>query len=125
MGPVNAHAPPGWPASVPPPDVEGWRRRAVGWLLDLCPPDYRGYPVLTRYPAALARLAAHHVTAQLHAQQQATATVRADLAGQVPPAAVEAVLEALEAEQARLLAAQRAVRLVEEALRGRRFVPRL
>lgn len=122
---MTAQAPPGWPRGVPPPDAEGWRRRAVGWLLDQCPADYRSYPVLQRHPVALARLAALHVTAQVEAQRRATATVRADLRGQVSAGVVDEVLEALDAEQARLLAAQRAVGLVEDALRGRRYVPRL
>lgn len=122
---MTPHAPPGWPAAVPPPDVDGWQRRAVGWLLDLCPADYRGYPVVARHPVVLARLAAHHVEASLDAQRRATATVRGDLRDHVPPQVLDEVLETLDVEQARLLAARRAVGLVEEALRGRRYVPRL
>lgn len=122
---MTPHAPPGWPAPVPPPDVEGWRRRAVGWLLDLCPPEYRGYPVVTRQPVVLARLAARHVEASLEAQRRATATARVDLRDHVPPQVLDELLETLDVEQARLLASRRAVALVEEALRGRRFVPRL
>jgi hypothetical protein len=38
---------------------------------------------------------------------------------------VEAAVQAWQAEDARLLALRRAVGLVEEALRGRRFVARL
>lgn len=120
-----AHAPPGWPPAVPPPDAEGWRRRAVGWLLDLCPADYRAYGVLTRHPVVLARLAVAHVDAGLAAHRRTTATLRADLHGEVPPGVVDEVLAVLDAELVRLLEAQRAARLVEEALRGRRFVPRL
>jgi hypothetical protein len=41
------------------------------------------------------------------------------------PDTVEAALLAWQAEEARLLAERRAVQLVEEALRGRRFVARL
>ena len=122
---MTAHAPPGWPRQVPPPEVAGWERRAVAWMLDLCPPDYRGHPVLGRHPAVLARLTALHVAAQAEAQRRATATVRADLRDQVPPPVMEQVLEVLDVEHARLLAAARAVTLVEEALRGRRYVPRL
>jgi hypothetical protein len=124
-GGVSAHVPPGWPPSVPPPEAEGWRRRAVGWLLDLCPADYRRYDVLARHPVVLARLASHHVAAQLDAQQRATATVRADLRGHVAPQVIDEVLQTLDVEQARLLQARRAVDLVERALRGRRYVPRL
>jgi hypothetical protein len=97
----------------------------VAWLLDLCPPDYRGHDVLRRHPAALARLAAHHVAAGLDAQRRATATVRADLAGRLDARATEEVLEVLDVEQVRLTEAQRAVALIEGALRGQRYVPRL
>lgn len=122
---MSVAVPPGWPRAVPPPVAEGWQRRAVGWLLDLCPPEYRGHPVLQRHPVVLAHLAAHHVAGQVEAQRRAAATLRAELSGQVPPAAVEEALEVLDAEEARLLAARRAVQLVADALRGRRYVPRL
>lgn len=124
-GVVTVAVPPGWPKAVPPPEVDGWQRRAVGWLLDLCPPDYRGAAVLQRHPVVLAHLAAHHVEGQVEAQRRAAATLRAALAGQVPPAVVEEALEVLDAEEARLLDARRGVRLLADALRGRRYVPRL
>ncbi|SDQ49799.1 hypothetical protein [Quadrisphaera sp. DSM 44207] len=117
--------PPGWPAAVPPPGAEGWEHRAASWLLDLCPPEYRAQPVLVRHPVVLARLAHHHVAAQAQAHRRAVATLRADLDGAVAPGVVERALTALDHEQARLLAAVRGVRLLEEALRGRRHVPRL
>ncbi|MGZ4627202.1 MAG: hypothetical protein ACXV3S_13090, partial [Kineosporiaceae bacterium] len=98
---------------------------ALNWLLDLCPPDYRGYSVLPRHPAVLAWLAGHHVEGQLHATRRALATARAELAGVVPPPAVAEALEVVESEEARLLAAQRGLLLVGQALRGVRFVPRL
>ncbi len=97
----------------------------MAWLLDQCPPEYRGYAVLSRFPVALARLAAHHMRAGADGARRALASVRADLAGVVPPPGVEAVVEVLEAEQVRLMAVERAVALVEEALRGHRYVPRL
>lgn len=123
--PGRVQAPAGWPAGVRPPGAPDWERTAVGWLLDECPPDYRGIDVLRRYPVALAWLAAHTVAAEQQACRRALATARADLADAVPPPAVAQVLEALELRSARLLAVERAVRLVGEALRGRRFAPRL
>jgi hypothetical protein len=35
----------------------------MGWLLDLCPPEYRSYPALRRHPVVLARFAVLHVEA--------------------------------------------------------------
>ncbi|HQR28334.1 MAG TPA: hypothetical protein PLP61_14930 [Nocardioides sp.] len=42
-----------------------------------------------------------------------------------PPGVVEAAVEAWLTEEARLQGVRRAVGLVEEAVRGRRFAPRL
>jgi hypothetical protein len=116
--------PPGWPREVRPPGTPEWERSASAWLFDLCPPDYRGYAVLRRHPRALARLAAHHVEGSRRACAAALAAARAEL-GDLDARTLTEVLETLETEQARLLAAGRAVGLVEDALRGLRYIPRL
>jgi hypothetical protein len=121
----RAAVPPGWPAAVRPPGAPHWEATALNWLFDLCPADYRGYPVLSRYPALLAWLAGHHLEGQLHATRRALATARSGLADLLPPPAVAEALEVVESEEARLLAAQRALALVGQALRGVRFIPRL
>jgi hypothetical protein len=102
-----------------------WERSAVGWLFDLCPPDYRAHEVLRRHPVVLARLAREHCLAGVEAARLGLASVRADLAGVVPPEAVEATVGAYEREGARLARAAVAVGLVEDALKGERWVPRL
>ena len=117
--------PPGWPAAVPPPETPQWERAAVAWLLDLCPADFRAYPVLARHPQALARLTALHVQGAAEACRRGLASARAELGSTLPPPALAEVIEALEAEQARLVAAGRGVVLVEQALLGRRYIPRL
>ena len=117
--------PPGWPAAVQPPGAEGFERTAAAWLFDLCPPDYRAHDVLRRHPVVLARFAAEHVAAGVMAAREGLARARADLADVVPPEVVAAAVAAYEREGDRLAAPARAVGLVEEALRGRRFVPRL
>ena len=117
--------PPGWPAEVRPPGAPDWERTAVGWLFDLCPPDYRAHEVLRRYPVVLARFAAEHVSAGADAARRGLATVRADLHDVVSADVVDAAIGAYEREGARLARTARAVRLVEEALRGRRFVAKL
>ncbi|WP_344553885.1 hypothetical protein, partial [Pseudokineococcus marinus] len=116
-------APAGWPAEVPPPGAPGWERRAAAWLLDACPPDYRGHPVLARQPRVLARLAVLHSAAQLDGLRRAVATLRADLSGAVGPRVVDEALEALEAERLRLLDVERGAVLVEQALGGASVVP--
>ena len=117
--------PPGWPAEVRPPDTPDWERTAVAWLFDLCPPDYRAHEVLRRHPVVLARFAAHHVQAGVEAARRGLGTTRDELRGLASPETVAAALAAYEREGARLVVASRAVSLVEDALRGRRFVARL
>ncbi|EKA62054.1 hypothetical protein B277_04277 [Janibacter hoylei PVAS-1] len=107
------------------PRCGGWQPAAVSWLLDLCPPDYRGHAVLRRHPAALAWLADLHVAAQVDAMRQAYRTVRVDLAESLPDGTIDALLVALEHEGLRLRSAQRSILLIREALDGSVFVDRL
>jgi len=117
--------PPGWPEPVRPPGSPEWERTAVAWLFDLCPPDYRAYEVLRRHPQVLARFAARHVQAGVAAAREGLATARDELRVVVPTEVVGAAVSAYEREGARLMATSRALALVEEALRGRRFVQKL
>lgn len=117
--------PPGWPEQVRPPGSPEWERSASGWLFDLCPPDYRAHDVLRHHPVVLARFAARHVTSAAEAARQGLAAARAELRDVADPATVAAAVAAWEREGARLVGTQRAVGLVEEALRGRRFRARL
>ncbi len=118
-------APPGWPRQVRPPGAPGWEHTAVAWLLDICPPEYRSYPVLRRHDVVLARFAVLQVEACQAAVQRGLSEARGVLRDVAGHDTVEAAVEAWQAESARLLAERRAVGLVEEALRGRRFVARL
>ena len=97
----------------------------MAWLFDLCPPDYRAYDVLRRHPQVLARFAARHVQSGVEAAREGLATVRHELRDVVPTETVSAAVSAYEREGARLMATARALALVEEALRGRRFVQKL
>jgi hypothetical protein len=118
-------APPGWPAEVRPPDAPGWEHTAANWLLDLCPPDYRAYAALRRHVVVLARFAVLHVEASQAACRRGLSEARADLRDVALPDVVEAAVQTFQREEARLVACRRAVGLVEEALRGRRYVARL
>ncbi len=73
---VEAFAPPGWPRRVRPPGAPGWERSAVAWLLDICPPEFRGYPVLRRHDVVLARFAVLHVEACQAAVQRGLSEAR-------------------------------------------------
>jgi hypothetical protein len=97
----------------------------VSWLLDICPPEYRSYPVLRRHDVVLARFAVLHVEACQAAVRRGLSEARAELRDVTGQDTVEAAIEVWHTEAARLLAERRAVGLVEEALRGRRFVARL
>jgi hypothetical protein len=121
----QARTPPGWPAVVPPPGVPDWEQAASEWLLDQCPADFRAYPVLRRHPVALAWLAGRQVEGARQALARALGQARAELGEALAPGVLEQVLQTLEREQARLLATARGVHLIEQALRGHRYIPRL
>ena len=122
---VQLVAPPGWPRAVRPPGAPGWEHTAVAWLLDICPPEYRSYPVLRRHDVVLARFAVLHVEACQAAARRGLSEARAELRDVTDQDTVEAAISTWHTEAARLLAERRAVGLVEEALRGKRFVARL
>jgi hypothetical protein len=110
---------------VPPPGVTDWEQAAGEWLIDLCPADFRGYPVLRKHPLALAWLAGQHVEGARQAMARALSRLRTDLSASLQPPVLEELIQALEQEQARLLAAARGVALLDQALRGQRYIPRL
>jgi hypothetical protein len=118
-------APPGWPREVRPPDTPDWERTAAAWLLDLCPADYRRYDGLRRHVVVLARFAVLHVEAAQAACRRGLSEARADLGQVAELSVVEAAVQTFQLEEARLLGVRRAVGLVEDALRGRRYVARL
>jgi hypothetical protein len=118
-------APPGWPPQVRPPDAPGWERTAVEWLLDLCPSEYRRFTGLRRHVVVLARFAVLHVEAQQAATRRGLSEVRSDLRDVAEDPVIEAAVQTFLLEDARLVGVRRAVGLVEEALRGRRYRARL
>jgi hypothetical protein len=110
---------------VHPPGSEDFESTAVGWLLDVVPPDYRLHGVLRRYPVALATMARYHSKACVEGARQGYRTARTELAGALPPHAIDTVLAAYRKEGARLAATAEAVDLVERALRGEVFTPKM
>ena len=122
---MATYTPPGWPAGVHPPGSDDFESTAVGWLLDIVPPDYRLHGVLRRYPVALATMARYHSRACVEGARQGYRTARTELAGALPPHAIDTVLAAYRKEGARLAATARAVGLVERALRGEIFTSKM
>lgn len=122
---MTAFAPPGWPDGVRPPGAPEWESGAVAFLFDCCPADFRSYAVLRRHPLVLARFAAHFVAGQARSAQEGLAGIRTSLRSEVAPDVVEAAAEAWLEQAARLSRTKRAVGLVEGALRGQQFRPRL
>lgn len=118
-------APPGWPDPVRPPDAPDWERTAQNWLLDICPPEYRSYPALRRHLVVLARFAVLHVEASQAAVNRGLSEARGELRAVADETVVESAVQTWQREAARLIGVRRSVGLVEEALRGRRYVARL
>ena len=123
--PEPAYTPPGWPSRVRPPGTPDWETTAAAFLLDCCPSDFRGYPVLRRHPVVLARFAAEFVESQVRASADGLAGVRTSLADFVAPEVVQSAAEAWAEQGARLVQVRREVGMVEEALRGKVFVRKL
>jgi hypothetical protein len=107
------------------PGAPDWERTAVNWLLDITPPEYRAYPGLRRHPAVLARFAVLHVEAGQAAVNRGLSEARGLLRDVAGEAEIAAALDIWQRESARLIGVRRAVGLVEEALRGRRYVARM
>lgn len=122
---VSVYVPPGWPPQVRPPDAPDWEQSAASWLLDLCPPDYRAYPGLRRHVVVLARFAALHLEGRDWVCRRGLSEARVVLRDVANDAEIEAAILTWQREQAALIGLRRAVRLVEEALQGRRYRPRL
>ncbi len=117
--------PTGWPRDLEAPESPRFAEAVVPWLLDRCPPEYRSHDVLRRHPRALSRLAVHHSQATLDGARAAYANARRELADALPPESLVEVLAALESEGARIASTLREVQLVDEAVAGTRWNPRL
>lgn len=97
----------------------------MNWLFDICPPEYRGHQTLRRHVVVLARFAVLHVEASQVACRRGVSEARGELKDVADLDVIEAAVQTWHSEDARLLRLRREVGLVEEALRGRRFVARL
>jgi hypothetical protein len=120
-----SYTPAGWPPEVYPPGSDDFELTAVAWLLDVLPPGYRDEKRAQRYPVGLAVAARHHTAACLEGARQGYRTIRAEVGESLSPGEVDEVLAVYRVVGARLSAAAQSVTLVERALRGEVFVPKL
>jgi hypothetical protein len=70
-------------------------------------------------------MARYHTKACVEGAREGYRTARTELAGALPPHAIDTVLAAYRKEGARLAATARAVALVERALRGEVFTRKM
>ena len=116
-------APPGWPSDLPPPGA-GFEESVTGWLLDRLPPEYRLSPA-RKHPLILAMAAEHHARATLDGTREVYRQLRARMRDRLEPTEIDAGLLALEDLAAQFSRSAREVGLVEQALRGQVWRPRL
>ncbi|MEP6797804.1 MAG: hypothetical protein ABI890_06640, partial [Lapillicoccus sp.] len=95
---MSSPTPPGWPPGIPPAHTPGWEDKAVAWLLDHCPADYRAYAGWRKNPVALAWLADRHIEGQVGAMRQAYREARVELGDRVTTEALAEIMGHLEAE---------------------------
>ena len=111
----SGRTPPGWPRNLPPEGSAEFGEKVVPWLLDHGPAELRTSPLRT-LPPALARYLSHYVEGCLVATRRAYGQARVELGGIMPPDQVATAQNAIEAEGARMLQAQREIALVEAAV---------
>jgi len=117
--------PSGWPPEVPEPGAPDWETRATAWMLDQCPPDYRGYDVFRRHPVVLAHVARACLAAAVDAAETGIRTARHDLRGVVSHSTVDEAVAAYEHERHRLKQAATGADLIWRALQGERWTAKL
>ncbi|MEV4891788.1 hypothetical protein AB0K48_20640 [Nonomuraea sp. NPDC055795] len=109
--------PDAWPPDVPAPGADSWPDKAIDWLLEAMPPDYRKHrDVLAAHPLLLARSAHEHTIRARDAVRDSYRGAAVDLRDQLPPEAIAAVLDVHRAELTRLTALQQAIGHVGRAL---------
>jgi hypothetical protein len=118
------HVSPGWPPEVNPPGVQDWETTAAAWLLDLVP-EYRQHAAVRRHHVILAFIARHVIADAVEGARQGYRGGTQRAGWPCPAACYRRRVRAWRAEGERLAATACAVDLVERALRGETFRPRL
>lgn len=105
----------GWPRSLVPPQHEDFQVQVVIWLLDQGPSTLRTSP-LRQYPVALCAYVQAYVTGAIDGVRKAYAKSRTAFGDHLQAADLEVVQQAMATEGARLVALQRELDLVAQAL---------
>lgn len=103
-----------WPSDLTPAGATGWQVKAISWLLDRCPSEFRTYEVFRTQPAALSYVTHFHLEHQVEAIRDAYRSARTT--SNLKPEPLEELLAALEHEGARLALELEQARAVMHAL---------
>lgn len=122
---MSDFTPVGWPADLAPPAAARFGDDVTAWLLDRGPGEWRAHAVLRRHPRALSALLIAHLDTHLEGLRRHYGSVRREMSDVMPPADIPELLAAIEADGAQTAETLRQVRLVDEALAGRRWRRRL
>ena len=103
-----------WPSDLTPVGATGWQVKAISWLLDRCPSEFRTYEVFKNHPAALGHVAINHLEYQVESIRDSYRSARNGV--RLEPEVLGELLEALEHEGARLALELQSAREVVAAL---------
>ena len=99
-----------WPDDLVSPDVPDWERKAVDWLLDRCPSEFRSYSILRSQPSALALVALDQIRSDIEGIRASYRTARSSLS--LEAAHLTEVMSALDKEGVRLVRLLRSAEIV-------------
>jgi hypothetical protein len=120
---LHIATPPGWPETIPAPGTDDWQAKAIAWLYEQIPPEWRRHDEYwQQHPRLLARLAKHTAFAQLEEIRRGYSTARVDLRD-VDPHVRDELLAVYATEGERIKTLQRTVQLLADALGGVRWRP--
>ncbi len=89
-----------WPSDLVPAGSTGWESKAIAWLLDRCPSEFRTYELFKTQPVALGYVAQFQLEHQVEAIRDAYRNARTTT--DLQPEVLTELLTTLEHEGARL-----------------------
>lgn len=98
---MSEHKPIYWPDDLALPGSPGWERKAIAWLLDRCPSEFRSYPAFRQQPAVLSMVALDQIAADVEAIRTSYRKARTELS--LSGVDIDEVMTALDKEGVRLV----------------------